>query len=80
MPEVKSPAPQELTEIHYRQILQLSEDYSVIEIKQNRNRLIVENRPDKVQHLGGAAQNVAEQKTHEINEAYDYFKRKLKFE
>jgi hypothetical protein len=80
MPEIQSSAPEELTEIHYRQILQLSEDYSVIEIKQNRNRLIVENRSDKVQHFGGAAQNVAEQKMDKINEAYEYFKRKLTFD
>lgn len=80
MPEVESPAPEELTETHYVQILQLNENYSAEEIKQNRKRLVTENHPDKVRHMGEKIRDAAEQETRKINEAYSYFKKKLNFD
>ena len=80
MPEAESPAPEELIETQYMQILQLTENYSVEEIKRNRKRLLAENHPDKVMHMGKTIQDTAKEEKLKIDEAYSYFKNKLKFE
>lgn len=76
-PPLSQPASKGFIEASYAQILQLSEHYTIEDIRQNRKRLLTENHPDKVNHLGKAIQETAEQETRKINEAYSYFERKL---
>ncbi len=42
-------------------------------IKRNYKELLGKYHPDKVQHLGPEFQEMAEKKTREILEAYEYF-------
>ncbi len=66
-------------EKHHARVLGLNGDVSPENIKRLYRQLIAKYHPDKVQHLGQEFQRLAESKTREINEAYDYFSRKLRF-
>ena len=64
----------------YGKVLGLHGKVTIDDIKQNYRDLIAKYHPDKVQHLGEELQRVAEAKTKEINEAYEYFKKKYSFD
>jgi DnaJ-domain-containing protein 1 len=63
-------------EIYYSQILGLTGKVSKAEIKKAYRELVAQYHPDKVQHLGSELQALANKKTKEIVNAYDYFKAK----
>lgn len=64
----------------YGKTLGLRGKVTVQDIRRNYKDLIAKYHPDKVQHLGEELQRVAETKTKEINEAYEYFKKKYSFD
>jgi len=64
------------TEEEYRQILGIDDDDSPENIRKKYKELIAKYHPDKVQHLGREFQEIAEKKTKEIMEAYDFFRKK----
>jgi DnaJ like chaperone protein len=49
------------------------------EIKKAYKHLIIQYHPDKTANLGIEIQNLAKKKTQEINEAYNYIKKKRNF-
>lgn len=63
----------------YSRILGLKGKVTINDIKERYKELIAKYHPDKVQHLGEEFQSIAEQKTKEINQAYEYFKKKYLF-
>ncbi len=60
----------------YYAVLGLEKGASEEEIKKAYRKLSMKYHPDKVGHLGEEFRNVAEEKMKEINEAYDYFKKR----
>ncbi len=66
-------------EKHYGAILGLHGSFQPEEVKQSHRKLVVQWHPDLVAHLGEAERQEAERKIKEINEAYNYFKRKYGF-
>ncbi|MCK9426911.1 MAG: J domain-containing protein [Ignavibacteriaceae bacterium] len=67
------------TEEFYSNILKLSKYPTVEEIKKNYRDEIQKYHPDKVEHLGDEFKRIAEKKTKELNEAYNYFRKKYSF-
>jgi preprotein translocase subunit Sec63 len=63
-------------EKRYLSVFGLQGTVSESEIKRICRELMSRYHPDKVQHLGREFQQMAEEKTKEIQEAYDYVKRK----
>jgi hypothetical protein len=63
-------------EIKYQKILGVTNADSPITIKEKYRDLIAKYHPDKLQHLGEEFQVMAEQKTREIIEAYDFFRKR----
>ncbi|MGD0278918.1 MAG: DnaJ domain-containing protein [Smithella sp.] len=61
-------------EKRYSNLLGLKGNVSEENIKDRYRKLMSKYHPDKVQHLGREFQQMAEDKTKEIQEAYDYFK------
>jgi DnaJ-class molecular chaperone len=61
-------------EKRYMSIFGLQENVSEDEIKKRYRELMSQYHPDKVQHLGREFQQMAEEKTREIQKAYDYFR------
>lgn len=64
----------------YGRVLGLRGKVTIHDIKRNYKDLIAKNHPDKVQHMDEDFQRLAESKTKEINEAYEYFKNKYSFD
>jgi len=64
-------------EARYYAVLGLDEGADFAAIKRAYRQLSLQYHPDKVRHLGEEFRRVAEEKMKEINEAYDYFKRKF---
>lgn len=60
----------------YRNILGVAKNDGIGDIKNKYRELISKYHPDKVQHLGREFQEMAELKTKEILEAYQYFTNK----
>jgi hypothetical protein len=58
----------------YLKLLGLKGNVSEENIKDRYRKLMSEYHPDKVQHLGGEFKQIAEDKSKEIQEAYDYLK------
>lgn len=67
---------QQNDEIYYSQVLGLKGKVSKSEIKKAYRELVAQYHPDKVQHLGSELQALANKKTKEIINAYEYFKAK----
>ncbi|MBI5788636.1 MAG: TerB family tellurite resistance protein [Candidatus Schekmanbacteria bacterium] len=63
---------------HYK-ILGVDSDTSVEEIKKAYRRLVQQNHPDKVNHLGEEYVKIAHQQLTRINQAYDSIKREKGF-
>ena len=64
------------TEEEYRQVLGLAAQDSPATIRKKYKELLSKYHPDKVQHLGIEFQDMAERKTKEITEAYEFFRKK----
>lgn len=67
----------EISEDKYYAILGLSPGADFSEIKAAYRKLSMKYHPDKVGHLGQEFKEVAEEKMKEINNAYEYLKRKF---
>lgn len=65
--------------IYYSELLELKGDLSVENIKKKYREQQAKYHPDKVSHLGAEFQQIAERKTREINNAYDFFKQQHGF-
>jgi hypothetical protein len=65
-------------ERHYARTLGINEPATVNDVKRCYKKLVSQYHPDKVDHLGPELQKVAAQKSREINEAYEYFKKKYR--
>jgi hypothetical protein len=61
-------------EKRYMSLFDLKGNVSEDEIKKKYRELMSQYHPDKVQHLGREFQQMAEEKTKEIQKAYDYFR------
>jgi len=66
-------------EQYYYELLGLKYGASISDIKDAYKKLISQYHPDKVANLGPELQLLAQKKTKDINEAYQYFKKKLNF-
>ena len=65
--------PHEDPETRYARALGLTRTFTGPEIKERYRTLIASYHPDKMAHLSPELQHMAEQKTREISEAYEYF-------
>lgn len=65
-------------EIRYARVLALRLPVTAPEIRERYRVLIAQHHPDKVGHLGPELREVAERKTREILEAYEYFRVKYR--
>lgn len=61
-------------ETRYAKVLDLPRNFTAPEIKERFRQLIAQYHPDKVSHLGPDLRDMANRKTREILEAYDYFR------
>jgi DnaJ like chaperone protein len=68
---------EEVSEDKYYAILGLAPGVSFDEIKAAYRKLSMQYHPDKVGHLGEEFKKVAEEKMKDINNAYDFLKRKF---
>ena len=72
--EKKSGTPDE---VYFASILGLNGEITVDEIKHSYKKLLLKYHPDRVEHLGTEFQDLANQKTRQIIEAFEYFRRKF---
>ena len=63
-------------EKRHAKALGLDGEVNLEEIKGAYRRRMAEYHPDKVRHMGEDLQELAETKTREIREAYEYFRKK----
>ncbi len=61
-------------ETRYARVLGLPRNFTAPEIKERYRILIASYHPNKVSQLAPELQQMASQKTREINEAYEYFR------
>lgn len=66
-------------ERYFETILGLKPGKNSDDIKNRYRELVMQYHPDRVAHLGPKLREVAEHEMKEINEAYDFFKRKYGF-
>jgi DnaJ like chaperone protein len=64
---------------YFYNVFGLNTRASAQEVKIAYKKLIMQYHPDKVVNLGPELQSLAKTKTQEINEAYQYLKKKLNF-
>lgn len=69
----KSSDPQE---DNFASVLGLVDPYDMDDVKSAYRTLIAQYHPDKVSRMGDEIREVAERKAKEINESYDFFRRK----
>ena len=69
-----APMPQVKDERYYGMVLGLQGKLTKTELKKSYRELIAKYHPDKVQHLGKEFQMIAEAKTKEIIEAYEFMR------
>lgn len=60
----------------YARVLGLGTMVTVTGVKRAYRELLAKYHPDKVNHLGAEFKSIAEAKTKEVLEAYDYFRKK----
>ena len=63
-------------EVYYGRILGLRGRVSAVDVRNRYRELAAQYHPDKVNHLGPKLKEVAEREMQDINEAFEYFKRK----
>ncbi len=63
----------------YCRILGVTDTDSRAVIKEKYRELLAKYHPDKLQHLGKEFQEIAEQKTRSIIEAYEFFQKRYNF-
>lgn len=63
-------------EVYYGRILGLRGRVSAVDVRNRYRELATQYHPDKVNHLGPKLKEVAEREMQDINEAFEYFKRK----
>ncbi len=66
-------------EERYRKVLGVTDTDSPDTIKEKYRDLLAKYHPDKLQHLGEEFQEIAEQKTKTIIEAYEFFRKRHNF-
>ncbi len=64
-------------ERYFAEVLGVREPVSADEVRRRYREMVALYHPDKVNHLGSKLKDVASNEMKAINEAYDYFKRKL---
>ena len=68
--------PSDPQEDNFASVLGLVDPYDMDDVKSAYRTLIAQYRPDKVSRMGDEIREVAERKAKEINESYDFFRRK----
>ncbi|MBU62682.1 MAG: hypothetical protein CMI26_09285 [Opitutae bacterium] len=63
-------------EDNFARVLGLADPYDMDDVKSAYRSLIAQYHPDKVSRMGDEIREVAERKAKEINESYDFFRRK----
>lgn len=63
-------------EQRYARVLGLRAKVTAADVKRAYRELLAKYHPDKVNHLGDEFKSIAEVRTREILEAYDYFRKK----
>jgi len=74
---VQPESPFDPMETGFAKTLGLEKPYSEKEIKSAYRKLIAQYHPDRVSAMGPEIREVAETKAREINEAYEYFRKKF---
>lgn len=75
---ISHPQTYEDPETRYARVLALRLPVTAPEIRDRYRALIAQYHPDKVSHLGPELREVAERKTRELLEAYEYFRVKYR--
>ena len=73
-PEKTNGAPDEQ---FFASVLGLNGEITVDEVKHAYKKQLLKYHPDRVEHLGAEFQDLANHKTRQIIEAFEYFKRKF---
>lgn len=68
--------PSDPEEDNFASVLGLVDPYDMDDVKSAYRTLIAQYHPDKVSRMGDEIRDVAERKAKEINESYDFFRRK----
>ncbi len=68
--------PSDPEEDNFASVLGLVDPYDMDDVKSAYRTLIAQYHPDKVSRMGDEIREVAERKAKEINESYDFFRRK----
>ena len=68
--------PSDPQEDNFASVLGLVDPYDMDDVKSAYRTLIAQYHPDKVSRMGDEIREVAERKAKEINESYDFFRRK----
>ena len=63
-------------EQYYRALLGLPENFTWEDVKRHHRALAAKYHPDKVNHLGDKLKELAQSEMKEINESYDFFRKK----
>jgi len=69
---------QTLQDLHFAKILEMEDTSNMTEIKSSYRQKIAQYHPDRVSAMGPEIREIAEKKAKEINEAYEYFRKKFK--
>ena len=74
---VKNESDADQEELHFAETLGVEKPFEEEKVKAVYRKLIAQYHPDRVSALGLEIREVAEQKAKEINEAYEYFRKKF---
>ena len=74
---VKNESDTDQEELHFAETLGVGKPFEEEKVKAVYRKLIAQYHPDRVSALGPEIREVAEQKAKEINEAYEYFRKKF---
>ena len=77
---VKSEPETDLEELRFAEILGVEKPFEKENVKATYRKLIAQYHPDRVSAMGPEIRDVAEVKAKEINEAYEYFRKKFETE
>ncbi len=77
---VKSEPETDLEELRFAEILGVEKPFEEENVKATYRKLIAQYHPDRVSAMGPEIRDVAEVKAKEINEAYEYFRKKFETE